>query len=153
LMADRYVYVPFIGVFVLIVWGATEWSMNHDSLRHVWIAVAVCALLVLSLLAHRQILLWHDDFTLFTNILRSSPQNPVAHNNLGTALANAGRLDEALPHFRAVEANEAENAEVHYNLGHYFLQKGNPSEAIREYGLCLYWTANQEVAARARFDL
>ena len=152
-MADRYVYVPSIGIFVLVVWGVTEWSVNRRALRYALIPVTIGALFVLSLRAHSQVLLWHDDLTLFTNILHNSPENAVAHNNLGTALADAGRLDEALPHFRAVEAIEPEDAEAHYNLGHFFLQTGNPREAIPEYGLCLYWTGSRQVAARARFDL
>ncbi|HTD24196.1 MAG TPA: tetratricopeptide repeat protein [Terriglobales bacterium] len=152
-MADRYAYVPLIAIFLMIVWSAAEWAMGRKFLQHALSVAAICILIVISLAARHQIIQWHDDFILFTNILKNSPRNPIAHNNLGTALANSGRLDEAAPHFYAAEVINPQDAEVHYNLGRYFLQKGKPDQAIPEYGLCLYWTGNQTLAAKARFDL
>src|SRR5260370_9563748 len=152
-MADRYDYVPLIAIVFMIVWSTAEWAMDRKFLQHAVSVVAICILFVLSLVARHQVIQWHDNFILFTNILKNSPWNPVAHNNLGTALANSGRLDEAAPHFYAAEAINPQDAEVHYNLGRYFLQKGKPDEAIPEYGLCLYWTSSQTLAAKARFDL
>jgi tetratricopeptide (TPR) repeat protein len=151
--ADRYAYIPLIAIFFMIVWGLAEWAASRKYLQHALSVAAICILFVLSFVARYQIIQWHDDFILFTNILKSSPRNSVAHNNLGAALANMGKLDEAKPHFYAAEVINPQDAEVHYNLGRYFLQKGSSDEAVREYGLCLYWTGNQDLAAKARFDL
>ncbi len=151
-MADRYAYIPLIAIFVMIVWSSAEWALGRRFLQHALTAIAICTLFALSFVARRQVNLWHDDFILFGDILKNSPQNAVAHNNLGAALANLGRLDEAAPHFRVAEAVNPEDPEVHYNLGRYFLQKGKPNEALSEYGLCLYWTGDQALAARARLD-
>ena len=96
---------------------------------------------------------WHDDFTLFTYILKHSPQNPIAHGNLGAALGNIGNGEEAVRHFRIAEAINPQDPDNHYNLGVYYLQKGKPEQAIAEYGLCLYWTDSQDLAAKTRFDL
>jgi protein O-mannosyl-transferase len=152
-MADRYAYIPLIAIFFMIVWSAAEWTIGRRFLQHVLTVTAICVLLVFALVAHHQIIQWHDDVILFTNILNNSPRNPVAHNDLGTALANMGKLDEAAPHFYAAEAINPQDAEVHYNLGRYFLHKGKPDEAVTEYGLCLYWTGSKTLAAKARFDL
>ena len=151
--ADRYTYVPMIALFFMIVWSAAEWARDRKFLQHALSVAAICILFVLSLVARYQIIQWHDDFILFTNILKNSPRNPVAHNNLGAAFANMGKLDEAAPHFYAAEAANPRDAEVHYNLGRYFLQRGKLDQAMSEYGLCLYWTGSQALAAKARFDL
>jgi tetratricopeptide (TPR) repeat protein len=152
-MADRYVYIPLIAIFFMIVWGSADWAMGRRFLQRALTVTAVCILFILFLVARQQLLHWHDDFTLFSYILKNSPENSVAHDNLGTALANAGKLDEAIPHFRFAEAMNPEDAEAHYNLGLYYLQTGKPELAIPEYGLCLYWTERQDLAAKARFDL
>jgi len=152
-MADRYAYIPLIAIFFMIVWSAADWATGRRFLQHALSVAAICILFVLSLAARRQLLLWHDDFSLFTHIVKISPRNSVAHNNLGAALANMGKLDEAALHFHIAEEVNPQDAEVHYNLGRYFLQKGRLDEALPEYGLCLYWTGDQDLAAKARFDL
>ena len=152
-MADRYAYVPLIAIFLMLVWSASEWAMSRRILQHALTVASICILLILFFVARHQLLQWHDDFTLFTYILKNSPQNRIAHDSLGSALANKGDLDEALPHFRIAETIDPQDAEAHYNLGLYYLQKGKPEQAMPEYGLCLYWTQSQVLAAKARFDL
>jgi len=152
-MADRYIYIPLIAIFLMIVWSAAEWATGRRFVEHALTVTAICVLFALSLVAHHQLLQWHDDFTLFNYILKNSPQNPVAHDNLGAALGNIGDSDEAFKHFRISEAINPQDAEAHYNLGLYYLQKGKLEQAIPEYGLCLYWTDRQDLAAKARFDL
>lgn len=152
-MADRYVYIPLIAIFVMIVWGAADWAMGRQSLQRILTVCAIGILFALSVVARHQLLRWHDDFALFTYILKNSPQNSIAHQNLGAALGNAGHPDEAFQHFRMAAEINPQDGDAHYNLGLYYLQKGKPEQAIAEYGLCLYWTDNQEIAAKARFDL
>ncbi len=152
-MADRYAYAPLIAIFFMIVWGTAEWATGRKYLQRALNVTAICSLLVLSFVARHQLRFWRDDITLFGHIVEISPRNSVAHNNLGAALANLGKLEEAVPHFYIAKEIYPADAETHYNLGRYFLQKGKPDEAIPEYGLCLYWTGDQDLAARARFDL
>ncbi len=152
-MADRYVYIPLIAIFVMIVWSAAEWGMGRRFLQQALSVAAICILFTLSLVARHQLLHWHDDFTLFTYVLQNSPQNAVAHDNLGAALGNIGKSDEAAQHFRVALAINPQDAEAHCDLGLYYLQKSKLEQALPEYGLCLYWTNSQDLAATARFDL
>src|SRR5208282_2900069 len=82
-MADRYAYIPFLGLFVLAVWLVADAAKQAPALRP---AVAVLALAVLSgysWATHVQIGYWHDSYTLFSHALRVTTRNGVAEDNLG----------------------------------------------------------------------
>lgn len=103
--ADRYTYIPLVGLFAMAAWGlpqlAGRWKRGTAALT----VLACAAIVVLSLVAHRQASYWRDDFTLFEHTLRVSPGNPVAHNDLGIALLKQGKPRESIGHFKkALEA-------------------------------------------------
>src|ERR1039457_2098107 len=103
-MADRYAYLPFVGLFIIICWGVSDWAMQ----RHVPIAwqagVSVGILLVLAALTHRQIDFWNDNVRLWTRTLQVTNGNYLAEDNLGVVLMQDDRLDEALPHLQTAVA-------------------------------------------------
>jgi tetratricopeptide (TPR) repeat protein len=99
-MADRYAYLPFIGLFIMVCWGVAEIA-EQRRLAPARIAAASClALLVLGALTHRQIAYWSDNVTLWTHTTQVTTGNYEAEDNLGEALQKSGRADEALPHFQ-----------------------------------------------------
>ena len=101
-MADRYAYIPFIGLFVALVW-ALRAVASRLRLR-AWLAsTAVLVVLVMGCLTYRQIGYWRDSETLWRYTLSVTERNYVAHSNLGLALAKLGRPNEAILHFRAGE--------------------------------------------------
>jgi tetratricopeptide (TPR) repeat protein len=104
-MADRYSYLPLIGVFILLTWGASE---GLARVRHPRWAGPVAAVLVLSLLAgltFRQAGFWRDDRALFTHALAvTGDGNPVAHNILGKVALDAGDMAGAAAHYQAALA-------------------------------------------------
>jgi tetratricopeptide (TPR) repeat protein len=97
-MADRYTYVPLIGLFVMVAWGvgdiAARWRLKKEAL--VVAAVAVFALL--SAVTWREVGHWRNSITLFSHALEVTENNWLAHKNLATALAVEGNLREALHH-------------------------------------------------------
>jgi tetratricopeptide (TPR) repeat protein len=101
LWADRFVYVPAVGLLVAGVWG------TRDLLRSMRIGPAVPAaafavlLAVLAVLTRRQVTTWTDSVTVFTHALAVHPDNHVAHRTLGMALGAQHRYEEALQHFSA----------------------------------------------------
>ena len=99
-MADRFLYLPQIGLCVALVWGAAQMAGSWP-LRH-WPLAAVSALVVAGLMgtAWPQTSHWRNGETLWTHTLACTAQNSVAHNNLGLALSGRGRVDEAIAHFR-----------------------------------------------------
>lgn len=104
LMADRYFYLPSIGLFIALAWLAGAAAGRRASLRLPVVALAVAAVAALSVLAQRQVLVWRDSRALFTHALQVNEADYLAHLNLGKALEAAGRLPEALPHLQRAAA-------------------------------------------------
>src|SRR5260370_4112018 len=129
-----------MGIFVMVGWRAAGWGMGRRFLQQALSVAAICILFTLSLVARHQLLHWHDDFTLFTYVLQNSPQNAVAHDNLGAALGNIGNSDEAAQHFRVALAINPQDPEPHFDPGLYYLHKSKLAHPVPQYGLCLYWS-------------
>jgi tetratricopeptide (TPR) repeat protein len=132
-MADRYTYLPSIGMLILTVWGAYEMTQSRP--YQVWaLWVTGCAAIILCLpLTRQQIGYWRDSETLFRHALKVTENNALAHNGLGVALDEKGQLDEAIHQLQeALRLNPA-NADVHYNLGVACFQRGRTDEAIRQF--------------------
>ncbi len=116
-MADRYAYIPLIGVFILIVWSIKEardhYGWNGNGLAYAGVGV----LFVMSLVTMQQLSHWKDSQSLFEHALISTKNNYVAHDNLGFALREQGRMEEAIDHFsKAVETNPNTNGVQRHNL-------------------------------------
>ena len=98
-MADRYHYIPSIGLFIAIVFGLADLAAGWPLLSKAAPALTGAVLLVLSVLTFRQVQLWHDTFTLFEHTLRIAPdRNVPIEYNLGLAFADIGQDDKAVTH-------------------------------------------------------
>jgi Flp pilus assembly protein TadD len=98
-MADRYSYIPSVGLFVFVVWGVAD-LIGHRRLQYRAIALAaVIWLTILGSLAWVQAGYWRDSITLFRHTLLVAPDNLVVHYNLAHALGKQGNLNEAVAHF------------------------------------------------------
>ena len=130
-MADRFAYIPFIGLFVAVVWTLDSLMPEHRRARAGG-AAAVAVLLVAGCLTSRQLGYWHDDETLWRYTLSVTEDNYMAHDNLAFALAHAGRSDEAIAHFRAARALHQYPPDQVLRLAHYEVRMGYPQEALDE---------------------
>jgi tetratricopeptide (TPR) repeat protein len=124
-MADRYAYLPFIGLFIMICWGVADWSQQ----RHIspaWIAsVSIAALLVLTVVARVQLDRWNDNVTLWSHTLQVTGPNFIAENSLGVALQREGEVEEAITHFRAAVTINPDDASSNLNIAEYDRLHGN----------------------------
>ncbi len=93
-MADRYMYLPMVGLLIAVAWEAVRWHGRAAAIAGL-AAAAGCAIL-----SSRQIPVWQDGVTLFTHALAVTRGNFVAHNNLGVELDRRGRSEEAIAHYR-----------------------------------------------------
>ncbi|MGA7557823.1 MAG: hypothetical protein WBV60_07840 [Terriglobales bacterium] len=157
-MADRFAYIPCIGVFVAGVWTLQEWVVaapasrqrNAYRARSVWIGgAAVVAVSVLGCLTHHQLGYWSDDETLWRYTLSVTDRNYMAHDNLALALAKQGRSDEAVVEFRAANALHKYPPAQVLELALYELRVGHPQEAAEECDSVLRASTDPQIQAVA----
>ena len=136
-MADRYMYVPLIGLFILLVWGCTHW-LDGFRVRKGWgIGASVFLLLGLSINTRLQLAHWENSVTLFEHAIRSTEDNYLAHNNLGTTFLKAGKIDKGMEQLSIALKIKPESPEVLYNLGLALKQKGRLDGAARYFSQAL----------------
>ncbi len=131
--ADRYTYLPQIGLYILATWAAADLSASWRRQREILAVAAATIIGVLSWQAWIQTSFWRDSKTLWTHALAVTSNNDVAQNNLGIVLLRNGKLDEAIARFQAAVNLRPENAPAHDNLAKAFLQKGQIAEAMFHY--------------------
>lgn len=95
--ADRYLYLPQIGLSIALAWGAAGFAQANAAKRGL-AAIAGMALLALALCSHAQVGYWRDSIALFARAVEVTRDNHIAHHNLGAALGQAGHIEEALAH-------------------------------------------------------
>jgi tetratricopeptide (TPR) repeat protein len=132
-MADRYAYVSFIGLFIMVCWGVAEWARQRHISSAKLAVVSAVALLALAVMTHRQLAYWDDNVTLWSHAVAVTNNNYVAEDHLGGALLADGQLEVAMPHFyRAVSINP-DDPDSNLNIGGYEQQQRNFPQAIAQY--------------------
>ena len=150
-LADRYTYVPLIGLFIMIAWGGAE-IVGRWRLKPVFVALAAGSLLAALMVTSRiQVGHWANDITLYSHALKTTEENAKVHNNLAVALMDRGRYDEALYHMTAVVNLDPGNPISINNLGCLQMRQGLYEEAMRNFGRALdlypsYWKPHQNLA-------
>jgi tetratricopeptide (TPR) repeat protein len=127
-MADRYMYLPMVGLLVMLAWGIPE-RIDGRWLRIAAVSsVAACAVL-----AHAQLRHWSDSVSLWRRALAVTRDNAWAHNNLGHALLKQARVADAMPELQEAVRLKPDYAEARNNLGHALSEQGRTDEAIAQY--------------------
>jgi len=124
--ADRYTYIPLVGISIIIAWGAGELIKSRRAL----IAAAVTVTLIWSGLTWRNLQNWQNSETLFVHALQTTDHNYVAYNNLGSILQGQGRVEEAAAAFERAVKIQPESPEALDNLGEALTRLGKDDEAI-----------------------
>ncbi len=147
-MADRYTYVPLIGIFVGATWWVAEafCARSKDcvegkdrSRKKVTPSRSPALIVPLVIVAAcvagtaNQTGYWKDEISLCTHALAVTRNNPVMHNNLGVALYEQGDLDAAIAEYESAIEISSDYADVHINLGNALSDQGNAEEAIQEF--------------------
>jgi len=129
-MADRYFYIPSIGLFIALVFGLGDIAKTRRVAPSLSAAIAGGVLLVLATLTNAQIHRWSDSFNLFEHTLAVTPPNLPIENSLGIAMANTGRYDEAAAHFEKALQIQHDHYDVLLNMGVTRVKQGRLPEAI-----------------------
>jgi len=129
-IADRYMYIPMVGLLIIIAWAVKELVDKLPRLRTVAAVSAVVVLLPAVILTQMQIRHWENSFTLFEYALKVAKNNAITENNYGRVLLNTERLDEAREHLSNALRINQQYADARNNLGKVFLNQGRLKEAV-----------------------
>jgi tetratricopeptide (TPR) repeat protein len=127
---DRYTYLPGIGLVLAGTWAVGDWSLGWKHRRAVLGGLMAAVIGILMVCAWKQTTYWKDSEALWTHTLDCTTGNYLAHINLGTALVQEGRMDEAITQFQKALAINPNDEKAHNNLGNILLQMGRVDEAI-----------------------
>jgi tetratricopeptide (TPR) repeat protein len=136
-MADRYSYIPLVGVFVAIAWGVRDASSAWPRGRPVIVWLAAAAVVMLTATAWSQTRYWRDSITLYEHSLSVVEGDPLLHYNLANELREQGRLDDAVRHYQDAIRFDPAYVAAHTNLGPILAQQGRTDEAIAHYATAL----------------
>jgi tetratricopeptide (TPR) repeat protein len=160
-MADRYTYIPGIGFTIAVVFLAGQLADRLKASSIFRFGGAGVVLLACILVTEHQLQFWRDSETLFRRALAVTTQNSIAFINLGVALEEQGRLEEALDNYQRAEKTGVRRRELYYNLGHVLSRLGRHPESLSIYQEAIRWrpadaamheAAGAELVDLGRFD-
>jgi len=132
-MADRFAYLPLIGIYIMIAWGIPEllprWRFKKKAIS---ITVAI-VLLILMTTTLFQVRYWINSLTIFEHSLKLTANNYLLHYNLGNVLRSRGRILEAIHHYSEALRIKPDHEKAHNNLGVAFIRKGNIEGAVKHF--------------------
>jgi tetratricopeptide (TPR) repeat protein len=131
--ADRYTYLPQIGLYIAVTWAVADLTALRRHQRTIISAAAILVIGLLSVCGWVQASYWRDSETLFKHALAVTTNNDVAENNLGIVFLRQGRVDQAISLLQAAVDLRPDNSPAHENLAKALLQKGEVSDALIHY--------------------
>jgi len=131
--ADRYTYLPQIGLYVLLTWAVADLCAGWRHRRVVLGGCATILLVALIFCARVQTAYWRNSESLWTHTLACTSDNAIAHNNLGVTLLQKGKVDEAIVHYQKALQINPDHVEAHIDFGNALIKKGSVDEAMVHY--------------------
>ena len=142
-MADRYTYIPLIGLFIILAWGIGELGEGRAWGRAM-APLACAAILALALVARIQVGYWKNTYTIFSHANKVTPNNHVALTELGHDMQTRGRLDDATRYYARALQLVPDSELAHLGLGVVLVREGKRDEGIRHF--------RAAIAARPKFE-
>jgi tetratricopeptide (TPR) repeat protein len=152
-LADRYAYISFIGLFVMVVWLLADGAAALRAGARWLAAPAVACLLVLGALTYRQVEYWHDSETFWRHAIAVSPDNYIAERDLASVLHSQGRNDEATEHLRATLAINPGDLLANLYLGVDEHVRGNLPSALEHFQFVAQHATRPRLIAQADAEL
>jgi len=132
-MADRYTYIPLIGIFLCLVWAAAELTRDRPHGRAAVAVAGAAAVGICAALTWTQATYWRNDFTVFEHALAITSNNALAHYHVGIAFRDRGQTEKAMGHFRAAVAADPSFAPAYSEIGAILEIEGKDKEAFELY--------------------
>ena len=128
-IADRFTYIPFIGLYIIISWGIIE-TRTFKRHPHRFLIVFTSLVIALTLRAGSQATYWKNSKTLFNHAIELNDKNIIAHNNIGKSLIKDGQTDQAVKHYREALSVNPKYVSARKNLGTALAMLGESNKAI-----------------------
>lgn len=135
--ADRYTYLPHIGLYLLVTWGIVSLAKRLPFRRQILGLAAALVILISAWCAHAQTKSWRDTETLWKHAIAVTSNNHFAHSALGTIAFSHGRVEEAIAHFQESLAVYPDSSDTHNRLGLALVQIGDPGAAVAHWKMAL----------------
>ncbi len=150
-IADRYAYLPFIGLFIMLCWGVPDLlSKRAAATKRIWLTgLSLAVLLVLAVVAHRQLIYWGDNASLWSHTLQVTGPNWLAENNLGRILMSEGREDEGAAHFFRAASIYPNDPVSNMNIALYEQKHGNLTEAVTHFKIAITMSRDEKLKIAA----
>jgi tetratricopeptide (TPR) repeat protein len=132
-MADRYTYIPLIGIFIMLVWGIPSLIKSENMRRKIVFPAGIAVLGILTVLTWQQCGYWQNSIKLFNHALRITKNNYFAHSAFGLALFDEGKIEEAIEHYNKALSITPDYAGVYSNRGNAYAKLGQYQRAINDY--------------------
>ena len=132
-MADRYTYIPLIGLFIIIAWGGADLTKSLKYRKSILALLAGTVISALTMLTWKQLNYWGDSGSLYKHTLQVTTGNYVIHNKLGSVLLSNGSLDKAIQEFQESIRIKLRYTDARTNLGIALVRKGDFDAAIQEF--------------------
>jgi protein O-mannosyl-transferase len=152
-MADRYAYIPLIGIFLMIAFALADWACSYKLGVLPRAIFSACILLALAFATYRQLGYWSSNEELWTHTLAVTHNNFIAENNLGGALVEEGKPEEAHAHFAAAAEINPRDPMSRFNLGAYSQQHGQLRQAVEQYETTIRLTSDPTLLASTYANL
>ncbi|OQA00429.1 MAG: lipoprotein NlpI [Planctomycetes bacterium ADurb.Bin401] len=144
-MADRYTYVPYVGLFIILAFSAKEFLSKQNR-----ICVSIILLVIWGFIASAQVSCWQNDETLYVNTLRNTENNHIILGNYVNYLIDNNRIDEAIAKSQELLKIKPDSYQAYCNYGAVLLQTGKIDEAAKQFKLALKYKPD---LAQAYFNL
>jgi len=132
-MADRYHYLPSIGIAVMMAWGIPFFIKNEEIKRKILFPTGIAVLAIMTVLTWQQCGYWKNSVTLFNHALKVTKDNYLAHNNLGFGLFIEGKTEEAIEHYSKAVQMKPDEIHVYNNRGFAYAKLGQIQLAIEDF--------------------
>ena len=147
-LADRYTYVPLIGIFIMITWGISDWVSKKHYGKIGLFTVAAFILSILMTTSRLQVKYWSNSVALFDHAINVTGANCNAQLNLGEALAAQGKIEKAVEHYKTALKIKPDLAGAHLNMGVYFRREGKLDDAINHFSKVLHGKSDDTATAQ-----
>ncbi|MGO9515650.1 MAG: hypothetical protein ACLPND_01260 [Candidatus Korobacteraceae bacterium] len=150
-IADRYAYLPFIGLFIMLCWGVPDLlSKQPPTTKRAWLTgLSLAVMLLLAAATHRQLNYWSDNASLWSHTLQVTGPNWLAENNLGKILMSEGREDAGAAHFFRAVAIYPNDPVSNMNIALYEQKRGNLSEAVTHFKIAITMSHDEKLKIAA----